>query len=44
METNAAFVGTNGIVKLNTISDVYMNFALVVSPRHAECDDSVGFN
>ena len=44
METNTALVGTNGIIKLHTVTDVDMNFSLIVRPGHAEGQDSVRFN
>ncbi len=42
METDAALVGTDGIVKLYAITNIVLHLATVVDPGHAECDDAVG--
>ena len=42
METDAAFVGADGVVMLYTITHVGADVALVVCPRHTELVNTVG--
>ena len=44
METDASFVRADGIVELHAVADIVLNFAFVVDPCHAECDNAVGFD
>src|SRR3989344_5445955 len=44
MKTEAAFIRTNGIVPLNTVSPVYMNFSLIVHPGHREYKYMLGLH
>lgn len=44
METDAAFVGTNGGVELDTEAAVDLDFAVVIDPRDAEDDLSFGLD
>ena len=44
VETQAAFVGSNGAVELNAIAAVYLRNAGVVNPGNAEDDNALGFN
>ena len=43
METQTAFIRTDGTVELHAITDVDMHFSFVVCPRNAECDDPFRF-
>ena len=43
MEAKTSLVRTNSTVELNAIANVYMYFAVVVCPRYAESDDTLGF-
>ncbi|MNP33469.1 hypothetical protein D3C76_1267100 [compost metagenome] len=40
METKSAFVRSDSAVELNAEPTVYLNFALIINPRYAECDQS----
>ena len=40
METQTALVRADGAIKLNTVTNVDLHFALVVDPGHTESDDS----
>jgi hypothetical protein len=42
MESQPAFVGTEGRVELNTIAAVHLWLVLVVFPDNTELDDSFG--
>ena len=42
METNTAFVGTNGVVMLNAVAHVGLHLTLIISPSDAELNHSVG--
>ncbi len=44
METETSFVGANGAVELYAVSQVGLNFALVVNPCNTESENTVGFN
>ena len=44
METQAAFVGTDGRVELHTVTAVDLNLALVIDPGHTEHDDALGLD
>ena len=44
MEAQSALVGTDGAVKLYTVADVHLYFALVVNPGDAESSDAFRFN
>ena len=44
MEADSSLIRTNRIVELYTIANVGLNLALVIYPRHTECEDTVGFN
>ena len=43
METQTAFVGANSVVELNTITQIGLDFTLVIYPCHTESKDTVGF-
>ena len=43
-EPQAALVGADGGVVLNTIATVYLNLALIIYPRHTEDDDALWLN
>ena len=42
METDTALVGADGVVELNAIADIVLNFTFVVHPGNAESEDAVG--
>ena len=42
VETDTAFVRTNSVVVLNTITHVGLNVTLVVSPSNAELNQTIG--
>ncbi len=42
METDTAFVRANGIVMLDTVAHVVLDFAAVVYPTYTEREDAVG--
>ena len=44
VETQTAFVRTDSGVELHAVTEVRLHFALVINPRHAEREDTVGFN
>ena len=44
METKSAFIRSDGIVELNPVTAVHMNFAIVINPAELECEDTVRFN
>ena len=41
METNAAFVGADGVVVLDAVTHVGLHIAFVVDPVYAELDDAI---
>ena len=41
MESQAAFVRADGTVELYAVAYIYVYFAIVVCPRHAEGDDAL---
>ena len=41
VEADAAFVRADGIVELNSVAEVVLNFALVVDPCYTEGDNAV---
>ena len=41
MEAQAAFVWTNGRVELHAVSDICLDFAIVIYPRHLESENPV---
>ena len=44
METNTAFIRTNGVVELHTIPQVGLHLAFIVYPCHTESKDTVGLH
>ena len=38
MKTKTSLVRSNGIIKLYTISGIYLNLSLVIDPRYTEFD------
>ena len=44
MEANATLVRANGIVELYAITDIGLHFAVVISPCHTECQNTVRFD
>ena len=44
VETQAAFVGTDGRVELDAVAAVDLDLTGVVHPGHTECDHPFGFN
>ena len=44
METQAAFVGTDGRVELHTVAAVDLDLASVIDPGHTEHDDALGLD
>ena len=44
VETQAAFVGTDGRVELHTVAAVDLDLAGIVHPRHTEQDDALGLD
>ena len=44
MEAQTALIRTDGTVELYTVAEVHLHFALVVNPRHAECNDALRFD
>ena len=42
METQTALVGTDGAVKLHTVTEVHLHLAFVIYPGHTESDDALG--
>ena len=44
METDTTFVGTDSVVELNAITNVVLNFTLVVNPGYTESEDTIGLN
>ena len=44
MEAQASLVGTDGAVKLHSVSYIDVHLALVIGPWHTECYDAFGFN
>ena len=44
METDAALVGSDCAVELNAVTLVYMNLAVVVNPRNAEHNGTLGLD
>src|SRR5436190_683691 len=43
MEAQPTFIRTDGTVHFNAEATVYLNFAAIVKPGHAEHDDTLGF-
>ena len=43
METNTTFVRANGIVKLYTITQVGLYFAIIIYPSDTECENTIRF-
>ena len=44
MEAYTAFVWTYGIVKLYSVTYIYLYLTFVINPRHTESYNSVRFN
>ncbi len=44
MKTNSTFVWAKCSIELHAISDIDVNFTLIVNPRHSECENPVGFD
>ena len=44
MEAQAALVGPDGAVHLDTVTAIDLHVAVIVEPRHAEHDDAFGFH
>ncbi len=44
METETAFVCTEGGIVLNTITEVHLGLTLIVNPNNAELEDTVGLD
>ena len=44
METDTAFVRADGVVELNAVAEVVLDFALIVDPSYTESVDAIGFN
>lgn len=44
METDATLVRANGVVELNAITDVVLNFTLIIYPCYTESENTVWFN
>ena len=44
MEANAALVWADGIVELHAVAQIDVDLTVVVDPRHAEGDDTVGLD
>ena len=44
METQTAFVGTDGAVELHAVAQVGLNVPFVINPRDAEREDTVGLD
>ena len=44
VETQAAFVGTDGRVELHTVAAVDLDLASVIDPGHTEHDDALGLD
>ena len=44
METNAAFVGTDGVVELHAVTEIHVHIAVVIDPWHAKGQNAVGFH
>ena len=42
MEADTALVWADSVIKLHTVSNVYMNLACIVDPRHSEGNDTIG--
>ena len=43
METDTSLVRTDGVVVLNTVAHVVLDLSLVINPRHAERENTVGY-
>ena len=44
METQTAFIRTDRTIELYAVAKVRLYFALVIDPRHAEGEDTIGFD
>ena len=44
MEAEATFVRADRVVELDTVTQVYVHFALVVDPGHTESEDAIGLD
>ena len=44
METQTALVGTDGVVELDTVAGIHLHLSFIIDPRHAEGENTVGFD
>ena len=44
MEANTTLVGADSAVELHAVAQVSLNLAIVINPRYAEGDDTVGLD